>query len=110
MEEYKKMWKNFAVFSGRSTRRDYWMAILFNFVISLLIGIVAGVLKMPFLGSIYSVLVIIPSLSLLWRRLHDTNRSGLCCLLSLIPLVGWIIVLVFLCQTSVDDNKYGDIV
>lgn len=111
MEEYKKMWKNFSQFNGRSTRRDYWMAVLFNFVVSLLVGAVAGAIKLPLLAALYSIAVIIPSLALLWRRFHDTNRSGIWVLVALIPLVGWIIELVILCQPSVDENnKFGDIV
>ena len=111
MEEYKTMWKNFAVFDGRSTRRDYWMAVLFNFVISLAIGVVAGVINLGFISILYSIATIIPSLAMLVRRLHDTNKSALCILLSFIPLIGGIILLVFLCQGSVEEgNKYGEIV
>lgn len=111
MEEYKKMWKNYAVFNGRSTVRDYWMAVLFNFVISLAIGAIAGALDLGLVASLYSIAVFIPSLALLVRRLHDTNKSGWFAFISLIPLVGAIILLVVVCQKSVDeDNKYGDIV
>lgn len=111
MEEYKKMWRNFAVFDGRSTRRDYWMAVLYNFVISLIISIIGGMLELPVIGALYSVAVIIPSFAMLFRRFHDTNRSGVWILISLVPLVGWIIELIILCQPSVDEgNKYGDIV
>lgn len=111
MEEYKKMWKNYAVFDGRSTRRDYWMAVLYNFVISLLVAVISGAIKMPLLAAIYSIAVIIPSLAMAWRRFHDTNRSGLWFFIGLVPLVGWIIELIILIQPSVDENnQYGDIV
>lgn len=111
MEEYKKMWKNFAVFDGRSTRKDYWMAVLFNFVISLIISIISGMIKLPVIGILYGVAAIIPSLAMLFRRFHDTNRSGVWILITLVPLVGWIIELIILCQPSVDEgNKYGDVV
>lgn len=111
MEEYKKMWKNYVVFSGRSTRRDFWMACLFNFVISLAVGVVAGVIRMAFLATLYSIAVIIPGLALNFRRLHDTNRSAWWMLISLVPLVGPIILLVLYCLPSVDEgNRFGDIV
>lgn len=111
MEEYKKMLRNYAQFAGRSTRRDYWMAVFVNIIISIAVGIVAGIIHLPALAALYEVAMIIPILALGWRRFHDTNRSGLCIFISLIPVIGWIIELVFLCQTSVDENnKYGDIV
>ena len=111
MEEYKKMWRNYAVFSGRSTRRDFWMACLFNFVISLAVGVVAGVIKLGFLATLYSIAMIIPGLAIGIRRLHDTNRSGWWFLISLEPLIGGIILLVFYCLPTVEEgNNFGDIV
>ena len=111
MEEYKKMWKNYAVFNGRSTRRDFWMAILVNCFVAFALGFVAAFIKAPWLSGIYALALIIPSLAMQIRRLHDTNKSGWCLLLSLIPAVGGLIVLFFLCQPSVDEgNNFGDIV
>lgn len=111
MEEYKKMWRNYANFSGRSTVRDYWMAALFNFLISFAIGFVAGIIKLPILGTIYTIAVFIPGIAIAVRRLHDTNKSGWFYLINLIPLVGTIIFIVVLCMNSVNEgNNYGDIV
>lgn len=111
MEEYKKMLRNYAVFSGRSTRRDYWMAVLFNFVISLAVGVVAGVIRLGFLSTLYAIAMIIPGLALNIRRLHDTNRSGWWLLISFVPLVGAIALLVFYCLPSVEEeNQFGEIV
>ena len=110
MNEFKKMWKYGFTFSGRSTRRDYWMAVLFNIIFAFVLGIVAGIIKMPFLSLIYSVAAIIPGWALGVRRLHDINKSGWFLLLPLIPLVGAIILLVFYCLPSVDeDNRFGEI-
>ena len=61
MEEYKKMWKYGFTFTGRSTRQDYWMAVLFNFLASFVVGFVAGMLLRP-LGvntNNYSFLVLL---------------------------------------------------
>ncbi len=66
---------------------------------------------MNFLGAIYALAVFIPGLALEIRRLHDINKSGWYIFISLIPIVGWIILLVMLCQPYVDEgNEYGDIV
>ena len=100
----------FMIHSGRATRRDYWMAVLFNIIFAFALGIVAGVIKMPILSLIYSIAVIIPGWTRGVRRLHDINKSGWFLLLPLIPLVGAIILLVFYCLPSVDeDNRFGEI-
>lgn len=110
MNEYLKMWKNGFSFSGRSTRRDYWMAVLFNVIFAFVVGIVAGIIEMPLLSLIYSLAVIIPGWTLGVRRLHDINKNGWFLLLPLIPFVGAIILLVFYCLPSVDeDNRFGEI-
>lgn len=110
MEEYKKLWKYGFTFSGRSTRKDYWMAVLFNFLASFVVGFVAGMLQLPTLGMLYSVAILVPSIAMSIRRMHDINKSGWVILLSLIPLVGGIIVLVFHCLPSVEEgNNYGEV-
>ena len=110
MNEFKKMWKYGFTFSGRSTRKDYWMAVLFNVIFAFILGIIAGIIEMPLLSLIYSLAVIIPGWTLGVRRLHDINKSGWFLLLPLIPFVGAIILLVFYCLPSVDeDNRFGEI-
>lgn len=105
MEEYKKFWTNYTNFSGRSTRRDYWIAALINFVIS---GILSYISKT--LGGIFSLITLIPGLAIAFRRLHDINKSGGWIFISLVPLVGWIIYIVFMCTASVDENnQYGEL-
>lgn len=105
MEEYKKFWTNFFNFSGRSTRKDYWLVVLINMVVS---GILTAVI--PTVGMIYGLLSFIPGLSIVFRRLHDTNRSAGWIFISLVPLIGFIILIVFLASPSVDEgNKYGEI-
>lgn len=111
MQEYLKMWRNYFVFSGRSTRRDFWMAFLMNIVVSTVVGFVAGLFEMAWIVTLYSLLMLIPMWTLEVRRLHDINKSGWCLLLSLIPVIGTIILIVFLASPSVDEgNVYGDIV
>ena len=100
MEEYMKYWKNYINFSTRSTRKEFWLPVLFNFVIS---GILAAISSK--LGTIFSLAVLIPNLSNAVRRMHDINKSGWYLLLGLIPIVGWIIVLVYECTATVEEGN-----
>jgi uncharacterized membrane protein YhaH (DUF805 family) len=109
MDWYLAVLKKYADFSGRARRKEYWMFALVNLVIAVVLGGV-GMAAKPFtwLYILYVVGTFIPSLAVGVRRLHDTGRSGWNWLLLLIPLVGAIILIVFLCQDSAPgDNKYG---
>jgi uncharacterized membrane protein YhaH (DUF805 family) len=107
MNWYLDVLKKYAVFEGRARRREYWMFFLFNFIVALVLGIVDGMLNTLFISTIYSLAVIIPSLAVGVRRLHDTGRSGWWWLIAFIPLIGAIVLLVFFVQDSVEDNEYG---
>ena len=106
MRWYLAVLKKYAVFSGRARRKEYWMFVLFNFLITVVLGILGG--DQEVLAGLYSLAVLLPSLAVSVRRLHDTNRSGLWILIALIPLVGAIVLLVFLVQDSDRiENRYG---
>lgn len=115
MEWYLKVLKNYAGFSGRARRKEYWYFVLFNLIISVVLGIVDGVTGsvnaetgMGLLGSIYTLAVLIPAIAVSVRRLHDTGRTGWWLLISLVPLVGFIVLIVFLVQDSTPgENEYG---
>ncbi|MNW48585.1 Inner membrane protein YhaH [compost metagenome] len=111
MQWYLKVLKNYVGFQGRARRKEYWMFVLFNIIAAFVLGFIGGLINQSFgliLGYVYGLAVLLPSLAVAVRRLHDTGRSGWMLLLSLIPLVGSIIVLVFLCMDSeVSDNRYG---
>ncbi|MEZ4615064.1 MAG: DUF805 domain-containing protein [Caldilineaceae bacterium] len=102
-------------FSGRSRRKEFWMFFLFNFVISLLLAIVdrmmgtaAAESGVGILSGIYSLLVLLPSLSLSIRRLHDTGRSGWWILISLVPIIGPIVYIVFAAtEGDAGTNQFG---
>lgn len=84
------------------------MFVLFSVIISLILSLVENLIGIPqVLTSIYSLAVLLPSLGVLVRRLHDTGRSGWWFLLAFIPVIGTIILLVFMCQDSKEDNQYG---
>ena len=118
MEWYLKVVRdNFANFNGRARRKEYWMFILFNFLIALGIGVVTGILSaisesLGMLGAviyvIYAIAILIPNLAVIVRRLHDTGNSGWMILISFIPLIGGIWLLVLMCtEGNVGPNEYG---
>jgi uncharacterized membrane protein YhaH (DUF805 family) len=109
MEWYLKVLKNYVGFQGRARRKEYWMFALFNLIIGLVLGFVEGMLNLSqVLSTIYTIAVFLPSLAVGVRRLHDTGRSGLWLLISFIPLIGLIVLLVFFCEDSKEnENQYG---
>ncbi|MBA6154002.1 DUF805 domain-containing protein [Gelidibacter maritimus] len=106
---------NYTNFNGRARREEYWMFVLFNFLFAIGIVIISGALAnltdVPaFIGLyfIYILAIIIPSLAVAVRRLHDINKSGWFYLVGLIPLIGgiWLLVL-FVTEGDVGPNNYG---
>jgi len=108
MEWYISVLKDYATFSGRARRKEYWMFILFNIIVSIVINVVGAVIGFEMLGLIYSLAVIVPSLAVGARRLHDTGRSGWWLLIGLIPLIGAIVLIIFFVQDSHEENNYGE--
>jgi uncharacterized membrane protein YhaH (DUF805 family) len=107
--------KKYAEFTGRSRRKEYWMFFLLVMVVALVIGIVEGVLGLtgmvgPYgpLSTLFLLAIIVPSIAVGIRRLHDTNRSGWWILIGLVPFVGGIILLVFyVLEGTNGPNEYG---
>jgi uncharacterized membrane protein YhaH (DUF805 family) len=108
MEYFLSVVKQYVNFEGRARRREYWMYILFYFIFYVGAVIIDYVIGLGLIALIYSLALLLPSISVAARRLHDTGRSGWWQLLALIPLIGAIIVIIFLVQDSTPgDNKYG---
>jgi uncharacterized membrane protein YhaH (DUF805 family) len=114
MNWYIGVLKKYAVFTGRARRTEFWMFVLFSFIISLILGAIDNFVgtvigaNVGVLGTIYGLAVLIPSLAVGVRRLHDTNRTGWWWLIGLIPLIGAIILIVFFAQDSQSgDNQHG---
>lgn len=104
---YKDMWVNWNNFSGRTRRSGYWYAVLANFLVSLALSIIVfAVDAFGALPNFYQLVVLIPSIALGVRRLHDTGHSGWWYLLVL-TVIGSIVLLVWFFQDSAPDNKYG---
>lgn len=101
MNYYLHVLKNYATFSGRARRSEYWYFALFNAIISFGIGFVAGLLDVTILSTVYSVAVIIPFIAVGVRRMHDVGKSGW---FLLIPIYGFILA----CTDGVKgENEYG---
>ncbi len=104
-ESIKICFSKYAEFNGRATRSEYWWFVLFIFLVSAVLNVInhSGVL-----ASIFSLVVLLPSLAVAVRRLHDTNRSGWFLLLNLIPIIGWIVLIVWYAQKSDEGSNQYD--
>ena len=111
MNWYTEVLKKYAVFHGRARRKEYWYFTLFFAIFYLGLEILASLIgdeAADVIPVIYVLAVALPAIAVSVRRLHDTDRSGWFVLLSLIPLVGTIILIVFCAQDSTPgENQYG---
>jgi uncharacterized membrane protein YhaH (DUF805 family) len=112
---YLEALKKYAVFSGRSRRAEYWYFVLFNIIVGIVLGWIDALLGTRgsyagagLLSGIYGLAVLIPTLAVSVRRLHDIDRTGWWILIGLVPLIGGIVLLVFaLLDGTPGDNRYG---
>lgn len=105
-----KMLANFSDFKGRTSREDFWWAVLGNVILMAVLGFILGLLGSfgNVILTLISLVLAVPGIAMWVRRLHDTNKSALYLLFALIPLVGCILLLVFAAQAgNEDDNQYG---
>jgi len=108
---FKKCLSNYANFSGRARRKEYWFFALVQFGVLIIAGILDTIIfKKPSVFYIITALgLFIPALSVAVRRLHDTSRSGWWFLLVLVPLIGPILLLVwFATDTKPESNQWGN--
>lgn len=109
MHWYLDVLKKYAVFSGRARRQEYWMYMLFNYIAIIVAAVLDLVLgTLPIIMAIYLFAVLLPSLGVTIRRLHDTGRTGWWILFGIVPLAGPITLLVFDClEGDRSENAYG---
>lgn len=115
MEWYLKVLKQYADFNGRARRKEYWMFVLFNVIFTIAAAILDNVLGIAIEGIgygpiyfIYALGILIPSLAVAVRRLHDIGKSGWMIFIVLIPIIGSIWLLVLLVKDSQPgENEYG---
>jgi uncharacterized membrane protein YhaH (DUF805 family) len=103
-DSIKTCFTKYVVFQGRASRPEYWWFLL-SYVV---LYVVFAALRMPAIYGLIGLVYFIPLISAAVRRLHDTGRSGWWYLIGLVPLVGWIILIVFLAsQGEAGQNAYG---
>lgn len=116
-----RFFKKYATFSGRASRSEYWWVYLFNVIVAAILWILAlimgatgahidaatgaavpgpGFVVIAIIDALWALAIVVPSLAIAWRRLHDTNKSGGFWFLGFIPVVGWIIVIILMVLES----------
>ena len=114
VEAVKSGFRNYANFSGRARRSEYWYWVLFTVLGTLVLSFIGGMIfhtedgGVNILQSIFSLATLVPGLSISWRRLHDIGKSGGWYFLGLIPLIGGIILIIWYCKDGEPgDNQFG---
>jgi uncharacterized membrane protein YhaH (DUF805 family) len=111
MHWYFEVLQKYTLFTGRARRSEFWYFVLISVLIGFVLGILDSVIRKlagfgPF-GMIYGLAVLVPTIAVSIRRLHDTDRSGWWLLLGLVPLVG-LVLIVFLAEDGkASTNRYG---
>lgn len=101
----------YATFQGRAMRPEYWWFVLFTFLVHLGLSVIAmvalGMLAMV-LKLLFSLAVLLPSIAVGARRLHDIDRTGWWLLIGLVPVIGWIVLIVWFCTPGTRGaNRFG---
>lgn len=115
MDWYLGVLRNYTGFTGRARRKEYWFFALFHVLIIIALTVLDSMLGTfnaesgyGVLSLIYMLAVLLPSLAVSIRRLHDTNRSGWWLLLGFVPLIGGLVLLVFMIlEGTQGSNDYG---
>lgn len=106
---YLEVLRKYTVFSGRARRAEFWWFTLINWIISVVLQLIDNAVGTGgILGGLYALGVLLPSIAVAIRRLHDTDRSGWWLLLVLIPIIGWLVLLYFyVLDSQPEPNQYG---
>ncbi len=115
MNWYVDVLRKYAVFSGRARRKEYWFFVLFNLLIvagltlvDAFVGTYDPVREVGLLSGLYGIGMILPSLAVGARRLHDSGRTAWWLLIGLVPIIGAIVLLIFfILDSQMGDNEYG---
>ena len=101
MNYYIKVLQNYATFSGRARRKEYWMFVLFNVIVAFAFGFVCGLIGIPEIANLYTLAVLLPSIAVGVRRMHDVGKSGW---FLLIPIYNFILAVT---DGEKGENQYG---
>ena len=108
VDAVKTCFSKYVDFNGRASRSEYWYFVLFNVIVSIVAGTVDQLIGMQAVAGIASLALLLPGLAVAVRRLHDVGKKWTYILMSLIPLVGWIFVLIAVCKDSEPgENQFG---
>ena len=102
VEATKLFFTRYTDFNGRSRRSEYWWSSLSISIIGAIVSVILGDL-----AFIWSLAILVPSIAVSVRRLHDVGKSGWWYLIGLVPLVGFILLLIWNCTDSTEDNQWG---
>ncbi len=106
---FTRVFSQYTDFTGRDSREQYWMFILFYMIIYIGLTVVDSILTGGLLGMLFSLALLIPSIAIATRRLHDIGKSGWWQLIVLIPIIGFIVLIVWLATPGVKEaNQYGE--
>ena len=99
------MWKNYVNFTDRTSVKGCWMAVLFNLIAAIILGIIVYIIPtISFISYIYSLAVLLPGLGMVVRRLRDADEGWGNIFWPLLPIIGTIILISLLCKPSVPNN------
>ena len=100
--------RQYATFAGRARRSEFWFFVLFMVLAQAIAGAIDEAATNGVVGGVLSIALLLPSLSVGVRRLHDNGRSGWWILVGLVPVVGWIIMVIWYCQPGeTGPNRFG---
>jgi uncharacterized membrane protein YhaH (DUF805 family) len=101
MNYYLAVLQKYAQFNGRARRSEYWYFALFNIIVTIILAAIGGVIKLPIVSTLYSLAVLVPSIAVGVRRMHDVGKSGW---YLLIPIYNLILACT---DGTIGDNEYG---
>ena len=111
MENYLNVLREYSNFSTRADRREYWMFVLVNMIVSIILAILDQIINPggSILSVTYTLIILVPALAVTVRRLHDIGKSGWMQLVSIVPLIGplWLVILLIK-EGEKGSNQYGD--
>lgn len=103
-ESIRICFSKYATFDGRASRSEYWWFFLFTFL-----GSIAASMLGETLSGLFALAVLLPSLAVGARRLHDVDKSGWFLLLWFIPLIGWIVLVIWAAQAGKEPNRFSSV-
>lgn len=99
--------KQYATFSGRARRKEYWYFVLFYLMVLIGLSLLDALLGFDLLSTVFVLAMLLPNIAVGVRRLHDTGRSGWWLLIGMVPLLGLVLIYFLVLDSEPGDNPYG---